>query len=99
MYNNSVRTLSCNVTVETGGSFDNYGTITGGTFKGKITGNGTLAGGDFSGADLSGFDGEITGGTFTNSSIFMKVEAGGKISGGTFACMVHNEGAISGGHV
>ena len=41
--------------------------------------------------------GEITRGTFTNSSIYMNVKAGGKISGGTFACAVSNDGAISGG--
>ena len=55
----------------TGGTFNgtvtNLGTgsvIHGGTFLNSITGTGAIAGGDFSGANLSGFTGTATGGTF-----------------------------------
>ena len=40
------------------------GTISGGTFTGAITGGGAIAGGDFSEANLSGFTGTATSGTF-----------------------------------
>ena len=52
------------------------GKITGGTFTRAITGAGELAGGDFSGADLSGFNGTITGGTFDGYTIRVEEPTG-----------------------
>ena len=67
-------TVAANATFNAGSTpvsvdVTNDGAITGGMFTGKITGTGTITAGDFFGADISGFTGVLTGGTFYGFTI------------------------------
>ena len=86
---------------------NNYGTISGGTFQGKVANFRTISGGTFQG-DVNNYktisngtfqgevynDGTISGGTFQGGSYNFR----GTISNGTFQGILHNDsGTISGG--
>ena len=86
---------------------NNYGTISGGTFQGKVANFRTISGGTFQGA-VNNYqtisdgtfqgkvdnDGIISGGTFQGESYNFR----GTISNGTFQGILHNDsGTISGG--
>ena len=86
---------------------NNYGTISGGTFQGKVANFRTISGGTFQG-DVNNYktisdgtfqgevdnDGTISGGTFQSELYNFR----GTISGGTFQGILHNDsGTISGG--
>ena len=69
---------------------NNYGTISGGTFQGKVANFQTISGGTFQG-DVNNF-GTISNGTFQG-----EVDNDGTISDGTFNGTTRNSGTISGG--
>lgn len=69
---------------------NNYGTISGGTFQGKVANFRTISGGTFQG-DVNNYQ-TISDGTFQG-----KVDNDGVISGGTFQGEVYNDSTISGG--
>ena len=69
---------------------NNYGTISGGTFQGKVANFQTISGGTFQG-DVNNYK-TISDGTFQG-----KVDNDGVISGGTFQGEVYNDSTISGG--
>ena len=70
---------------------NNYGTISGGTFQGKVANFQTISGGTFQGEVDN--DGTISDGTFQG-----EVDNDGTISNGTFQGILHNDsGTISGG--
>lgn len=69
---------------------NNYGTISGGTFQGKVANFQTISGGTFQG-DVNNYQ-TISDGTFQG-----KVDNDGVISGGTFQGEVYNDSTISGG--
>lgn len=86
---------------------NNYGTISGGTFQGKVANFQTISGGTFQG-DVNNYktisdgtfqgevdnDGTISGGTFQSELYNFR----GTISNGTFQGILHNDsGTISGG--
>lgn len=86
---------------------NNYGTISGGIFQGKVANFRTISGGTFQG-DVNNYktisdgtfqgevdnDGTISGGTFQSELYNFR----GTISGGTFQGILHNDsGTISGG--
>ena len=86
---------------------NNYGTISGGTFQGKVANFRTISGGTFQG-DVNNYktisdgtfqgevdnDGTISGGTFQSELYNFR----GTISNGTFQGILHNDsGTISGG--
>ena len=86
---------------------NNYGTISGGTFQGKVANFQTISGGTFQG-DVNNYktisdgtfqgevdnDGTISGGTFQRELYNFR----GTISNGTFQGILHNDsGTISGG--
>ena len=68
----------------------NYGTISGGTFQGKVANFRTISGGTFQGG-VNNF-GTISNGTFQG-----EVDNDGTISGGTFQGEASNQGTISDG--
>lgn len=71
---------------------NNYGTISGGTFQGKVANFQTISGGTFQGEVDN--DGTISGGTFQSELYNFR----GTISNGTFQGILHNDsGTISGG--
>ena len=86
---------------------NNYGTISGGTFQGKVANFQTISGGTFQG-DVNNYktisdgtfqgamsnDGTISGGTFQGD---VNNNYRGTISGGTFQGEASNRGTISGG--
>ena len=77
-------------------SYDETGTINGGSFIGKVTNNGVINGGEFN-AEVENTvtryaEGSIAGGTF-NSDVINQ----GTISGGTFNSKVDNQGTITAG--
>lgn len=69
---------------------NNYGTISGGIFQGKVANFRTISGGTFQG-DVNNYQ-TISDGTFQG-----KVDNDGVISGGTFQGEVYNDSTISGG--
>lgn len=69
---------------------NNYGTISGGTFQGKVANFQTISGGTFQG-DVNNYK-TISDGTFQG-----EVDNRGTISGGTFQGEASNRGTISGG--
>lgn len=69
---------------------NNYGTISGGIFQGKVANFRTISGGTFQG-DVNNYK-TISDGTFQG-----KVDNDGVISGGTFQGEVYNDSTISGG--
>ena len=70
---------------------NNYGTISGGTFQGKVANFQTISGGTFQG-DVNNYK-TISDGTFQG-----EVDNDGTISNGTFQGILHNDsGTISGG--
>lgn len=69
---------------------NNYGTISGGTFQGKVANFQTISDGTFQG-DVNNYK-TISDGTFQG-----KVDNDGVISGGTFQGEVYNDSTISGG--
>ena len=69
---------------------NNYGTISGGTFQGKVANFRTISGGTFQG-DVNNYQ-TISDGTFQG-----KVDNDGVISGGIFLGDMNNWGTISGG--
>ena len=69
---------------------NNYGTISGGIFQGKVANFRTISGGTFQG-DVNNYQ-TISDGTFQG-----KVDNDGVISGGTFQGEVYNDSSISGG--
>ena len=69
---------------------NHYGTISGGTFQGKVANFQTISGGTFQG-DVNNYK-TISDGTFQG-----KVDNDGVISGGTFQGEVYNDSTISGG--
>ena len=69
---------------------NNYGTISGGIFQGKVANFRTISGGTFQG-DVNNYQ-TISDGTFQG-----KVDNDGVISGGTFQGEVYNDSIISGG--
>lgn len=69
---------------------NNYGTISGGIFQGKVANFRTISGGTFLG-DVNNYQ-TISDGTFQG-----KVDNDGVISGGTFQGEVYNDSTISGG--
>ena len=69
---------------------NNYGTISGGIFQGKVANFRTISGGIFQG-DVNNYK-TISDGTFQG-----KVDNDGVISGGTFQGEVYNDSTISGG--
>ena len=69
---------------------NNYGTISGGIFQGKVANFRTISGGTFQG-DVNNYQ-TISDGTFQG-----KVDNDGVISGGTFHGEVYNDSTISGG--
>lgn len=69
---------------------NNYGTISGGIFQGKVANFRTISGGTFQG-DVTNYQ-TISDGTFQG-----KVDNDGVISGGTFQGEVYNDSTISGG--
>lgn len=69
---------------------NNYGTISGGIFQGKVANFRTISGGTFQG-DVNNYQ-TIADGTFQG-----KVDNDGVISGGTFQGEVYNDSTISGG--
>ena len=69
---------------------NNYGTISGGTFQGKVANFQTISGGTFQG-DVNNYK-TISDGTFQG-----KVDNDGVISGGIFLGDMNNWGTISGG--
>lgn len=62
------RNVSGNISVESGGVFANFGTISGGTITGQVNNlnTGSITGGDFTEATVENFDGSVIGGTFSN---------------------------------
>lgn len=71
---------------------NNYGTISGGTFQGKVANFQTISDGTFQGEVDN--DGTISGGTFQSELYNFR----GTISNGTFQGILHNDsGTISGG--
>ena len=73
-----------------GSGTDNYGTISGGTFQGKVANFQTISGGTFQG-DVNNYK-TISDGTFQG-----EVDNDGTISDGTFQGEVYNHDTISGG--
>lgn len=73
-----------------GSGTDNYGTISGGTFQGKVANFQTISGGTFQG-DVNNYK-TISDGTFQG-----EVDNDGTISDGTFQGSVYNSKDISGG--
>ena len=85
---------------------NNYGTISGGTFQGKVANFRTISGGTFQG-DVNNyktisdgtFQGEVDNdGTISDGTFQGEVDNDGTISNGTFQGILHNDsGTISGG--
>ena len=85
---------------------NNYGTISGGTFQGKVANFQTISGGTFQG-DVNNyktisdgtFQGEVDNdGTISDGTFQGEVDNDGTISNGTFQGILHNDsGTISGG--
>lgn len=83
-----------NITTKPDGSFASASTISGGTFKDKVTNAArcTISGGTFEGQVTN--SGDITGGNFKNK---VTNNAGGTIKNGTFDGQVTNNGTINNG--